>query len=136
MGLFSVVGEACNNKTIKATPKNLPIFIASGKDDPVGGYSKGVIKLYDKLIASGCENVSMTIYDDARHEILNDYCAPQVYADVIDFLDTLTLQEVAVSQTATTNLDDSVIYTSSDDDTKINIQTPDYKDGISGGIEE
>jgi alpha-beta hydrolase superfamily lysophospholipase len=140
MGLFSVVGEACKNKTIKSTPKTLPIFIASGKDDPVGGYSKGVIKLYNKLIASGHENVSMTIYDDARHEILNDYCSPQVYADVVEFLDSLTLDETAASQTATTNLDDGVVYSTSAQDAKqntnINMQTADYKNGISGGIEE
>jgi alpha-beta hydrolase superfamily lysophospholipase len=146
MGLFSVVSQACKNKTIKATPKNLPIFIASGKDDPVGGYSKGVIKLYDKYIANGIENVSMTIYDDARHEILNDYCAPQVYADVVDFLNTLTFEEVVATvthsatqtetQTATTNLDESVVYAPSEDEANIAVDTPDYNGGISGGIEE
>jgi alpha-beta hydrolase superfamily lysophospholipase len=135
MGLFSVVGEACKSKTIKSTPKDLPIFIVSGKDDPVGGYSKGVIKLYDKLNASGHENVSMTLYDDARHEILNDYCAPQVYDDVKDFFDSLNAQEDAVSEMSTTNLDDTIIYSPSDEKTDI-IETPDYKDGISGGIEE
>lgn len=85
-GLFSIVGEACKGKTVRTTPADLPILLVSGADDPVGGYSKGVIKLYDKLNACGVKDVSMILYSGARHEILNDDCAPQVYRDVYDFL--------------------------------------------------
>jgi alpha-beta hydrolase superfamily lysophospholipase len=87
--LFSIVNDACKSKTVKAMPKKLPIFLISGKDDPVGGYSKGVVKLYDKLIANGGEDISLTLYECARHEIVNDNCAPQVYSDVKEFLDGL-----------------------------------------------
>jgi alpha-beta hydrolase superfamily lysophospholipase len=62
----------------------------SGKDDPVGKYSKGVIKLCNKFIASGVEDISLTLYENSRHEIINDNCSPQVYEDIKEFFDGLT----------------------------------------------
>jgi alpha-beta hydrolase superfamily lysophospholipase len=85
--LFSVLSTACKSKTIKAVPDDLPVFLVSGKDDPVGNYGKGVIKLYDKLDKSGVKALSMTLYADCRHEILNDNCSPQVMQDVLEFFD-------------------------------------------------
>jgi alpha-beta hydrolase superfamily lysophospholipase len=90
MGLFSIVNEACKSKTYKAIPKDLPVLLLAGAEDPVGGYSKGVKKLYDKLVANGNEDVSMTLYENARHEIINDNCSPQVFEDIKDFLDDIT----------------------------------------------
>ncbi|MGN1060141.1 MAG: alpha/beta fold hydrolase [Candidatus Coproplasma sp.] len=87
-GLFSIITEACKTSTIKATPSELPILLVSGKDDPVGGYGKGVIKLYDKLCKYG-KNVSMTLYDGFRHEILNDDCAVLVEEDIEEFISSL-----------------------------------------------
>lgn len=86
-GLFSIVGTACRNSTIKAVPKDLPLLLVAGSDDPVGNYSKGVVKLYDKLNKYGIKDVEMTLYNDSRHEILNDDCAPQVMEDVLAFLE-------------------------------------------------
>lgn len=86
-GLFSVISEACKAKTVKDVPTELPILILSGKDDPVGGYGKGVIKLYDKLSTSG-KDVSMTLYEGGRHEILNDDCAAAVEEDISEFINS------------------------------------------------
>lgn len=84
--LFSIVGQACRHSTIKNTPKNLPVLLVAGSDDPVGSYSKGVVKLYNKYNAAGLDDVEMTIYSGARHEILNEDCAPQVMADIAEFM--------------------------------------------------
>lgn len=84
--LFSVLADACKNKTIKAVPKNLPVYLVAGGDDPVGDYSNGVKKLYDKLCANGVQDVQLTLYNGFRHEILNDGCAPQVTQDILDFI--------------------------------------------------
>lgn len=86
-GLFSIIGEACKKMTLKAVPDKLPVYIVSGKDDPVGNYSKAVIRLYDKLSAYG-KDVSMTLYDGFRHEILNDECAVQVTEDILEFINS------------------------------------------------
>lgn len=85
-GLFSVIHEACKDSTIKAIPDSLPLLLVSGKDDPVGDYGKGVIKLYDKLSKYG-KDVAMTLYEGYRHEILNDDCAPLVEDDIVEFIE-------------------------------------------------
>ncbi len=87
--LFGIVRRACKGKTFAATPQNLPIFLVAGSDDPVGSYGKGVEKVYNKYLKTGVKDVSMTLYRDCRHEILNDDCAVQVYEDILEFLNRL-----------------------------------------------
>ena len=84
--LFSIIAAACCRSTFKNTPEYLPLYIVSGGEDPVGNYSKGAVKVYDKYVAAGKKQVEMTIYSGARHEILNDACAPQVMEDIVNFL--------------------------------------------------
>jgi alpha-beta hydrolase superfamily lysophospholipase len=84
--LFTALNNACKGKTIKSTPKTLPVFLVAGGDDPVGNYSKGVVKLYDKYAKHGVDDLSMTIYSGARHEILNDFCSEQVVQDILKFI--------------------------------------------------
>ncbi len=72
--LFSVMKAACASKTVKAVPESLPVLFVSGADDPVGGYGKGVSKIYKKFVKAG-KNARMILYPGARHEILNEYSA-------------------------------------------------------------
>ena len=67
-------------KNIKKTI-DIPILLASGTMDPVGEDSKGVIRLYNRMKKAGL-NVEMKLYEDARHEILNELNRDEVY----DFL--------------------------------------------------
>lgn len=85
-GLFEIISRACRFKTFKRTPKNLPIFVLSGIDDPVGGYGKGVKRIADNYRRAGVRSVELTLYDGGRHEILNDFCAMQVYCEGLQFI--------------------------------------------------
>lgn len=84
--LFSAIKSACAGKTIKAVPKSLPVYFVAGNEDPVGDYGKGVIKAYAKFKKAGVKNVDITLYDNARHEILNDFCKDKVRADLLAFI--------------------------------------------------
>ena len=54
-------------------PKNLPLLLASGKDDPVGNMGKGVKKLYDFYVKkAGMTNVQIKLFAGSRHEFLNE----------------------------------------------------------------
>ncbi|MCD8286324.1 MAG: alpha/beta hydrolase [Clostridia bacterium] len=88
--LFHSIKAACAKKTFKATPKDLPIYLVSGKEDPVGGYGKQVQKVYAKLVKSGHTCVQMKLYEGARHEILNDFTRDEARADILAFIDGLT----------------------------------------------
>lgn len=68
-------------------PKDLPIFIISGAQDPVGDFGKGVTKLYNRYKESGVEDLEMKIYEGARHELINETNRDEVMKDVVDWLE-------------------------------------------------
>ncbi len=84
--LFNIIKVACSTETIKAVPKNLPVFFVAGANDPVGNYGKGVQKAYDKFKKAGIEEVDITLYENGRHEILNDTCSDKVKEDILAFI--------------------------------------------------
>lgn len=67
-------------------PKSLPVYLFSGQRDPVGNDAKGVKEVYDSYKKAGLTDVSMKIYPDGRHEMLNETNRAQVFKDVIDWL--------------------------------------------------
>ncbi len=76
----------CNRKEwFQNIDKNLPIFIISGEDDPVGDYGKGVTAVYENLKENGA-NVSLKLYKNCRHEIHNDSCKDEMFADILNFI--------------------------------------------------
>ncbi len=87
--LFSVIKRACSNKAIRAVPKDLPVFFVAGEDDPVGDYGKGVLKAAEKFKKAGVKDVRVKLYENCRHEILNDDCKQEVRQNVLEFLDGL-----------------------------------------------
>ena len=67
-------------------PKNLPVLLVSGSEDPDGNYGRGVREVYDKLIKNGQKNVTLHLYENCRHEIHNDTCAEQSRNDILEFI--------------------------------------------------
>ena len=63
--------------------KDLPIFIISGTADPVGDYGKGVLRAYNGYLDAGLTDVTLKLYNGARHELLNEVCKEDVYSDVL-----------------------------------------------------
>lgn len=64
--------------------KDKPIGIFSGDCDPVGGKKgKFVTALYEQFKNLGVKDVTVKLYPDARHEILNEINNAEVYADFL-----------------------------------------------------
>lgn len=74
------------DKNIEIIPNELPILIFSGDKDPVGASGKSVTKLYDKLMNTGIVDVTLKLYKDGRHEMLNEINKDEVYNDVLKWL--------------------------------------------------
>lgn len=68
-------------------PKDLPILLFSGEEDPVGDYGKGVKKAADLLLAAGMNDVTCRLYPGGRHEMLNEINREEVYADLLGWLE-------------------------------------------------
>lgn len=85
--LITLVHTCNKNKWFAKISKEMPIFLISGSDDPVGNYGKGVKEVYNKLLKSGA-NVKLKLYENCRHEIHNDICRNEVISDILNFLTT------------------------------------------------
>tara|TARA_B100000614_G_scaffold145538_1_gene129378 strand:- start:172 stop:1083 length:912 start_codon:yes stop_codon:yes gene_type:complete len=64
---------------------NLDVLILSGKEDAAGGFGIGPKKL-QKILSSKTSDCTLKIYDDMRHEILNEPLRNIVYDDVLHYL--------------------------------------------------
>lgn len=70
--LFRTVEEDIDLRRVRRMPKELPLLVLSGTEDPVGDYGKGVLRFIRMLKKAGMEDVTYTLYPGARHELLND----------------------------------------------------------------
>lgn len=73
--------------TLGRIPRELPIFMASGAKDPVGGATGAVDALEGIYHRLGIKDVGMKLYEGAHHEILNETNREEVMADIIAWLD-------------------------------------------------
>jgi alpha-beta hydrolase superfamily lysophospholipase len=67
-------------------PKTLPVLIIAGTEDPATQGAKGPTLLERAYFQAGLKDVTLKLYDGARHELLNETCRDQVTRDVIDWL--------------------------------------------------
>lgn len=66
--------------------KNQPILFIAGKNDPVGNMGKGVQKAYRCFQKAGIKDVELKLYEEMRHEILNEKRREEVYKDIMEWL--------------------------------------------------
>jgi alpha-beta hydrolase superfamily lysophospholipase len=85
--VFTGLTEVSNEKWAKRVPKR-PILVMSGAKDPVGGAGKGVKQVYGWLKKTG-HDVELKLYEDGRHEMLNEINRKDVYNDVLLFINAV-----------------------------------------------
>jgi len=68
-------------------PVDLPMYVFSGAEDPVGGNTLAVKALVERYQANGVRNISLKFYEGGRHEMLNETNRDQVHQDVLAWLD-------------------------------------------------
>ncbi len=86
--LFSVLNEVNANDWYLSFDKKLPVLLIAGEDDPVGAYGKGVTAVYNNLLKTGHEDVSLKLYPTDRHEILNETDREDVMKYLIEWFDS------------------------------------------------
>ena len=80
--------EFANSKANAETlPKDLPLLIVSGEMDPVGDMGKGVRKVYKLYTDVGIADVTLKLFKDARHELLNETNKKEVYEFLATWLE-------------------------------------------------
>lgn len=74
-------------ENVKRMRKDLPLYVFSGSDDPVGANTVGVKATLDVFKRAGLSNVTHRFYPSGRHEMLNETNRDEVTRDLIAWLD-------------------------------------------------
>ncbi|WP_156877313.1 alpha/beta fold hydrolase [Psychrilyobacter atlanticus] len=85
-GLFYLLKESSKIGDKRKYKKN-PVYIFSGSDDPVGAYGAGTKKLYEFYKKMGYMDITLKLYKEGRHEMLNEVNRCEVYDDLLVWLD-------------------------------------------------
>ncbi len=85
--LFDIMGRSNSKAWYEGYPKNLPTLIVSGAMDPVGNYGKGPKEVYRGLVIAGCSDVTLKLYEGARHELFKETSREEFFLDVARWLD-------------------------------------------------
>ena len=65
---------------------DMPVLIFAGSDDPIGG-ERGNKMLMNAYRRAGVHDVTLIIYENVRHEALNDVSKDEVLADIESWLE-------------------------------------------------
>ena len=84
--LLKGVSLANNKRYASFIPKEFPLFIISGANDPVGDFGKGVEKVAKMYQKVGMMDVVLKLVKAGRHEILNETNRKEVYTDIGSWL--------------------------------------------------
>lgn len=84
--LFSLIEQIIDEKNLEKMPKDLPVLIVSGEDDPVGNFGKDPKAVYEAFKSVGMKNIDLKLYPNDRHEILNEIDKDLVYDDIYNWL--------------------------------------------------
>ncbi|BBF42025.1 lysophospholipase [Lachnospiraceae bacterium KM106-2] len=84
--LFNTFSFIMNKKNIQSIPKELPLFFVAGAKDPVGVNGKEVRKIYEQYKKMGIRDCKIKLYDNCRHEILNELEYETVYEDLYKWI--------------------------------------------------
>ena len=84
-----LTGVRMNEQTenLEKMNKQLPVLFVSGCKDPVGNMAKGVLRCIDAFKRSGMKDITIKLYPDGRHEMLNERNKAEVYQDILDWLE-------------------------------------------------
>lgn len=73
-------------ENLEEIPKDLPVYIFAGDKDPVGAQGTGIVNLYNIYKGLGIKNLQYKLYDEGRHEMLNEANKDEVISDILRWI--------------------------------------------------
>jgi len=68
-------------------PRELPVLIIGGSEDPVGDRGEGLVRLHDAWTRAGMTQVELRLVPGARHEVLNELERVETLGGIADWLE-------------------------------------------------
>jgi len=85
--LLTGIEFANSRSNAEKIPKDLPLMIISGENDPVGDMGKGVRKVYKLYTGAGIVDVTLKLIPGARHELLNETNRKEIFEILANWLE-------------------------------------------------
>ena len=81
------LARAADPAVLAGIRADLPILILSGDADPIAGGGAALQVVAQRYRDAGVRDVELTLYPQARHELLNETNRDEVTARIVGFLD-------------------------------------------------
>ena len=85
--MTKLMRQLTDPENLKQVPDGMPIGMFCGQQDSAGAFGKGPKAALAMYEAQG-KNASLKLYPDARHEVLNEINRDEVYADILNFINS------------------------------------------------
>src|SRR5262245_58444095 len=72
--------------SLREIRNDLPIYLFSGSEDPVGQQLKGVRVLVERYRTAGLYDITHDFYPGGRHEMLNEINRDEVHARLLGWI--------------------------------------------------
>ncbi|MGL4450664.1 MAG: alpha/beta fold hydrolase, partial [Sarcina sp.] len=82
--LFKGFKELYKEEKLREINKKLKITVMSGDKDPVSKYGKGATALYNQYKDLKIKNVELKLYQEGRHELINEINKDEVYKYILE----------------------------------------------------
>ncbi|WP_026772332.1 alpha/beta hydrolase [Sediminibacillus terrae] len=86
LDLFTGFDHMDDPNGIESIAKQLPMLFFSGSKDPVGKQVKGVFRTADTYYQHGIQDITVRIYENGRHEMLNEINKEEVFTDIVNWI--------------------------------------------------
>ena len=87
--MFTGILRLHDKELMNRVPKDLPLLFVSGQEDPVGSFGKEVEASVEYMKDLGIRDVRLKLYQNDRHEILNETDKETVYEDLYVWLNEM-----------------------------------------------
>ncbi|MET8427918.1 alpha/beta hydrolase [Nocardia sp. NPDC004860] len=85
--MFAGTRKLADKSLVSAMRPDLPIYLAVGEQDPVNGQLALIHPLVDRYANGGLTDITLKVWEDARHEIFNETNRDEVCADLFTWID-------------------------------------------------
>lgn len=86
--LLNLLMKSNSNKWYEGMKTDLPIYVVSGLDDPVGSYGAGPKEVVTKLVKTNHVDVTLRLWPNDRHEVLNELDKDEVIKEIIGWINS------------------------------------------------
>lgn len=85
--LFAGARQLADNALVASMRPDLPIYVTVGDKDPVNGGLSLVQALIGRYKEAGLTDITLKVWEGARHEVFNEINRDEVFADLFAWID-------------------------------------------------